>query len=53
MKILDFRSIKEKNVNVIQSVTKHLKKWLSANRKYDTLLDPTKPHLQMLISAVS
>ena len=25
----------------------------SANRKYDTLLDPTKPHLQMLISAVS
>lgn len=48
MKILDFRSIKDTNVNVIQSVTKRI-----IHKKYDKLLDPTKPHSQMLISAVA
>ena len=49
MKILDFWSIKNTNFNVIQSVTKRL----PHKRKYNRLLGPTKPQLQMLISAVS
>ena len=46
MKVLDFRSIKDKNFNVIQSVTNRLRKLHARIRKYTILLDPTKPHLQ-------